>query len=174
MGADRTPEVPGAADLCFETSGDPEGLGLALAHARREVHLKSTHGRPGSVLPDPTAFVVSEQRLLPWDGGALPAGEYAFEGPSDWRERIRREGDSLPPLASIRLRSWKGPILSSSRCGDFRRALALLEEDATTRRRLGSLSSIVLPARDLPRAFELAASGGVVKVFVVQEGADLS
>lgn len=67
LGADRFDLVgrdrPAAADLVFDTSGNPEALGLALDLARRELHLKSTHGRGAGGLEGLTALVVDELEL---------------------------------------------------------------------------------------------------------------
>lgn len=75
------PDAPAAQsyDVVVDTTGNPEGLDLAVAFARREVHLKSTHGRPASGLARLTELVVDElaiarfpthepqQGRAPWD-----------------------------------------------------------------------------------------------------------
>lgn len=50
----------GVDDVVFDTTASPRGFELALRLARREVHLKSTHGRPAGGLQQATAFVVDE------------------------------------------------------------------------------------------------------------------
>ncbi|MEZ6195039.1 MAG: alcohol dehydrogenase catalytic domain-containing protein [Planctomycetota bacterium] len=65
LGADEViaPDAPGAAcDIVFDTTGHPDALPLAAALARRELHLKSTHGLGAGGLANPTAFVVDELR----------------------------------------------------------------------------------------------------------------
>lgn len=48
------------ADVVIDSTGNPEALPLALRLAKREVHLKSTHGRPACGLSQLTALVVDE------------------------------------------------------------------------------------------------------------------
>ncbi|PIE24130.1 MAG: threonine dehydrogenase [Planctomycetota bacterium] len=76
LGADRarlvTPEGDAltsgeGADLVLDTTASPKGLETALSLARREVHLKSTHGRPAAGLAQSTALVVDEIRLCRLD-----------------------------------------------------------------------------------------------------------
>ena len=50
----------GLDDVVFDTTASPQGFEIALRLARREVHLKSTHGRPSGGLEQATAFVVDE------------------------------------------------------------------------------------------------------------------
>ena len=50
----------GLADVVIDTTGNPEGLDLAVRLARREVHLKSTHGQPSAGLRHLTELVVDE------------------------------------------------------------------------------------------------------------------
>ena len=176
FGADRVlhPLEAGAVDLCFDTSGNPDALPLALCLVEREVHLKSTHGRPSAGLSDPTAFVVAEHRILPLEEGErAPDGVPVLGGLGELEERIGSSEDPLPPRTEIRIRGGSGPILSSSRCGDFRKALELLDRDPLARERLASMPVRLLSERDLPEAFQLASSGEAVKVCVLQEGAEL-
>ena len=58
-------------DLVFDASGSPSGLATALLLARREVHLKSTHGQPCFGLRHLTEMVVDEIALLPYSGDSL-------------------------------------------------------------------------------------------------------
>ena len=51
------------ADVVIDTTGNPDALVLATRLARREVHLKSTHGRPSAGLNHLTELVVDELRL---------------------------------------------------------------------------------------------------------------
>jgi threonine dehydrogenase-like Zn-dependent dehydrogenase len=90
LGADRGVAVNGdgghlddqLADIVIDTTGNPQGLELAIRLARREVHLKSTHGRPAAGVHHLTEMVVDElalRRVLPDDladcgaHGGLPA-----------------------------------------------------------------------------------------------------
>ncbi|MBN2491902.1 MAG: alcohol dehydrogenase catalytic domain-containing protein [Planctomycetes bacterium] len=63
-------ELPdGFADVVIDTSGNPDALTLALRLARREVHVKSTHGRPSAGIDHLTELVVDELGI----GGFRPA-----------------------------------------------------------------------------------------------------
>ncbi len=64
---DPNPSLPReSADIVIDTTGTPDGLTLALHLARREIHLKSTHGRPAGGLRKLTALVVDEIALEPF------------------------------------------------------------------------------------------------------------
>jgi threonine dehydrogenase-like Zn-dependent dehydrogenase len=68
LGADEVrvevaPRDIGVDDVVFDTTASPEGFEVALRLARRELHLKSTHGRPAGGLAQATAFVVDELSL---------------------------------------------------------------------------------------------------------------
>ncbi len=71
LGADRGMRVvqegnelpSGLADVIVDTTGSPSGLELALRLARREVHLKSTHGQEALGLSRLTELVVDELSL---------------------------------------------------------------------------------------------------------------
>ena len=66
VGADGDEAIPSAlADVVVDTTGNPRALELALRLARREVHLKSTHGQPAGGLAHPTELVVDEVSLRP-------------------------------------------------------------------------------------------------------------
>jgi len=54
---------PDSADVVVEATGSPKGLEQALRMARREVHVKSTTGRPVMGLKHLTEMVVDEIRL---------------------------------------------------------------------------------------------------------------
>jgi threonine dehydrogenase-like Zn-dependent dehydrogenase len=58
------------ADVVIDTTGNPEALSLALDLARREVHVKSTHGRPSAGLHHLTELVVDELRIARFDARA--------------------------------------------------------------------------------------------------------
>jgi hypothetical protein len=67
-------------------------------------------------------------------------------------------------LAPIRERGIK---ISTSRCGDFRKALPVMERLVEEGANLGALLTDTLPAGHLPQAFERAQSPDSVKVVVV-------
>ncbi|MBP7736781.1 MAG: alcohol dehydrogenase catalytic domain-containing protein [Spirochaetes bacterium] len=62
--SDTPHKLRGHFDTVFDASGTPEGLDLALAISRREVHLKSTHGREYHGIKHLTELVVDELSLL--------------------------------------------------------------------------------------------------------------
>jgi len=246
LGATRTRRVDERADgpladVVIDTTGTPEGLELALGLAGREVHLKSTHGRPAAGLAGSTAFVVDELRLerapdhpaaalagvaldparprLAWlsadpppeapvgahcavgadalalrdaleaeaGPGELPRADAAVVDsladadrairPSRSDERsllrprgvlwLRRSGREAAPLA--RAVRERGLVLSSSRCGDFRRALALLAADRELHRLGTELLTHRLPEARLPEAFATARSRACIKAVVEHE-----
>jgi threonine dehydrogenase-like Zn-dependent dehydrogenase len=63
------------ADVVVDTTGNPDALSTAIELARREVHLKSTHGRPAQGLARMTELVVDELDLR-----RLPGEEPAAAG----------------------------------------------------------------------------------------------
>jgi threonine dehydrogenase-like Zn-dependent dehydrogenase len=227
------------ADIVVDTTGSPLGLELSIRLARREVHLKSTHGQPAAGLAHTTELVVDEITLGAWPGreddtatllaeapcqagdvprvawlagdeppaglgeraelhvgrdaatllaklettpGRLPRADIAVvedaagvdaalrpragEEIALVRPRGRiclygRSGDDGPLLGAIRNR---GLELSASRCGDFRRALTLLECDSELASRLPGLVTHRMPARQLPEALDLARSPDCIKI----------
>ncbi|MCK5941902.1 MAG: alcohol dehydrogenase catalytic domain-containing protein [Planctomycetes bacterium] len=60
---ERDDELREAFDVVIDTTGSPSGLERALRLARREVHLKSTHGQPAAGVAGLTEFVVDELAL---------------------------------------------------------------------------------------------------------------
>ncbi|KAI8838031.1 hypothetical protein BJ741DRAFT_602614 [Chytriomyces cf. hyalinus JEL632] len=52
-------------DVVFDTTGNPKGLHRAISLAKREVHLKSTHGQPVFGMRHWTEMVVAELALIP-------------------------------------------------------------------------------------------------------------
>ena len=72
----------GAFDVVIDTTGNPDGLLTALRLARREVHLKSTHGQPAGGVRHLTEMVVDELGLAPFPADEPPAGA------ADW-DRLR-------------------------------------------------------------------------------------
>ncbi|MBL8735069.1 MAG: alcohol dehydrogenase catalytic domain-containing protein [Planctomycetes bacterium] len=234
---DRASDLPdGAFDAVLDTTGNPDALATAVRLARREVHLKSTHGQPSCGLGQLTGLVVDELSLAPFprdasefdascaNGGERPRiawlpvaappawlladaevlrgspAELAIAVQSSPRELphadlavaanaaevdaairpvpgretslVRPRGTILvqpsaattsPLLDAITSRSLR---LSSSRCGDFRSALALLAANPELQRIGERLISHRFAARDLPAAFAMAGSRASVKVVV--------
>ncbi|MEE9394705.1 MAG: alcohol dehydrogenase catalytic domain-containing protein [Planctomycetota bacterium] len=79
MGADEVKVLRGTeeglADVVIDTTGHPLGLEAALLLAKREVHLKSTHGQAAAGLSKLTELVVDEIGIARADlDGELPGG----------------------------------------------------------------------------------------------------
>lgn len=242
FGADRSLAVEGeganlADALCervIDTTGSPAGLELALRLARREVHLKSTHGRPAGGLEHLTELVVDELSVAPfvsgdvpdgarvaWLASARPPGELAgrthllrgldaaaqlaeleagarggglpradvavvsspAEADRAIRPRAADERSLVRPRGAILVHPWarversallravleRNLRLSSSRCGDFRRALELIRSDPELRRLGEKLVTHRFGAGDLEHAFETARLSGCIKAVVEHE-----
>jgi threonine dehydrogenase-like Zn-dependent dehydrogenase len=248
FGADEgtTPDAALAAgdtfDVVIDTTGNPDALPTAVVLARREVHLKSTHGRSACGLRHLTEAVVDEIALgrfpdrppelgsAPWDrlrtgprariawlaaapvpawlrtradvqvGDAaalaahyreahdgLPRADVAVADSTDTVDRalrpvagreealLRPRGDVLlahaagaplpasPLLQAILQRDLR---LSTSRCGDFRKALELLAADPDLARIGERLVTHRFAAADLALAFATAGGRGCIKAFV--------
>ena len=213
-----------AFDVVVDTTGHPAGLERALRLARREVHLKSTHGQPSAGVRHLTELVVDELSLAPlparaavprvaWLGAASPepglvgdadlaVGEpaalvsrfasgaglpHADAAVVDSVEGFERAVRPVPgverPLVRPRGVMWLHPAaetggsvllaavrdrglrLSSSRCGDFRLALAMLATPAL--RGVGRrFVTHRFDAARLSEAFEVAQTRGCVKAVV--------
>ena len=246
LGADQAFPPPkdseaAQAEVVVDTTGSPDGFSHALAIAGREVHLKSTHGKPAGGLRHSTELVVDELSLEVWTGpsafkastsrpkppclawlssaseppaienveilagtnacdmlrrlesrslGQIPRVDWAVvDSLSQADEAIRpvpeKEVSLVKPGGTIfidpGLRPEKietsvlatavierGLRISTSRCGDFRPALALLEGDPRLRADLPTLVTHHLPADQLGRAFQIAESPEAIKVVVDQ------
>ena len=59
----KPPITQPIADIVVDTTGNPQGLELAIALADKEVHLKSTHGQRAAELDHLTEAVVDEIEL---------------------------------------------------------------------------------------------------------------
>ncbi|HEU4420326.1 MAG TPA: hypothetical protein VFT55_15420, partial [Planctomycetota bacterium] len=90
----------GSFDVVIDTTGNPLGLATAVRLARREVHLKSTHGQPSNGLRHLTELVVDELAIAPFPKAAQPDAAPA-PGTAVW-ERDRT--GSRPRIA------WLAPI----------------------------------------------------------------
>lgn len=233
----------GAFDVVVDTTGNPDGLLTAIRLARREVHLKSTHGQPSGGLRHLTEMVVDELGLAPfpanepvagaadWDRlrtGSRPRVAWlAKHEPPAWllaRADVRRgdaatlaahfaaAADGLPRAdvavaddaagvdAAVRPRAGseeplvrprglvlvhphavtegaplldavvrRGLRLSTSRCGDFAPALALLASDPELARIGERLVTHRFRGEQLAEAFATARSRGCIKAVVAQE-----
>ncbi|MFT4842354.1 MAG: threonine dehydrogenase-like Zn-dependent dehydrogenase [Planctomycetota bacterium] len=84
------PDAPPLADQMFDvvvdTTGNPDGLATAVRLARREVHLKSTHGQPACGLAHLTELVVDELSIEPFPDEA--AGKSSDQVPDQTTAQI--------------------------------------------------------------------------------------
>lgn len=241
LGADKafqTEELPvpgtGNIDRIYDATGSPEGFEQALTYARKEVHLKSTHGRPFRGLRHLTELVVDELSILPF---SEPNLSFTWKNESRKNRLIYRAPDTEiitpdtfstftgSPLEAVQfLKShhfhgklprfdigiasslseidsitrptkenqeslvrprgailFNGPhrghpltefinsgkIIRTSRCGDFRSALSLLNNN----RDMASLMATTLisetcNAEELPGAFKKAENQQSLKVII--------
>jgi threonine dehydrogenase-like Zn-dependent dehydrogenase len=94
-----------AFDCVIDTTGNPAALATAVRLARREVHLKSTHGQPSCGLLQLTGLVVDELALE-----AFPSKpDQALAGSAPWQRlrtgknpRVAWLAQSPPPLSLLR------------------------------------------------------------------------
>ncbi|MEC8253581.1 MAG: alcohol dehydrogenase catalytic domain-containing protein, partial [Planctomycetota bacterium] len=235
---ERDAELQAAFDVVIDTTGSPSGLERALRLARREVHLKSTHGQRAGGVAHLTEFVVDELALsgmprdpegrrVAWLAAQPPSGAFAAAAelahgapraelmhgaPDELARRYDAAGgvphadavvvDSVAtferavrpipgverPLARPRGDIWlhpdaavegstllqavrdRGVRVSSSRCGDFRAALAALATPSL--RGLGRrFVTHRFDASELPRAFDVARTRACIKAVVEHGGA---
>jgi threonine dehydrogenase-like Zn-dependent dehydrogenase len=104
------------ADIVVETTGSPDGLALALQLARREVHVKSTTGRPTLGLTHLTEMVVDEitlDRLDPTRISSAPGATFAS---------VVQLGD-VPPALVAALRSRACSVLAADDAAEAARQL---------------------------------------------------
>lgn len=248
FGADSGLEVEGSglpaglAEVVVDATGNPEALDLALRLARREVHVKSTHGQPAAGLQHLTEMVVDEIGVGPFPRGedleayglsdrdcpAVVAWLCGSEPPAwltqsatvlrgaaadvltDLEASPRAHGlpradaavvdsaagidQAVRPLAHrevslVRPRGFvllspgarrdaassleravldRGLRITTSRCGDFRAALELLEVDHELRRVGERLITHAFPVSCIAEAFETARSPACIKAVVDQ------
>jgi threonine dehydrogenase-like Zn-dependent dehydrogenase len=243
IGADRVLDLSAISrvtlheqfDLVFDTSGTPEGFETSLMLARKEVHLKSTHGQEFHGIRHLTELVVDELSLIPysiqnldfhWENenrhnhwvlvspgveihempdrykiyrGNFPSA-LSFLQSEAFRDRLpcfdigiasstgeidncirpvmEHERSLVRPRGAI---VWKGPsgnnpllhflnsgkIVRTSRCGDFRHAIRILEENRDI---LSLMEQHIIthefPASSLAQAFEMAQSPEAIKVII--------
>lgn len=211
------------ADVVIDTTGNPDALALASRLARREVHLKSTHGRPSMGLNHLTELVVDELRLGSYSRFESPededpdtawladpdvhqhSGEYVLSGieegtqpgelpradlavvrsaemadlairPSADHQRsvVKPRGDIL--FTEEARDSTDSPLihkiiddglrLTSSRCGDFQRAIQLLLDDPELRQVGEKLVTHTFDNSDMNATFAKARSPECIKAVV--------
>ena len=111
FGATETHQLDGKIDLpldpsfdvVIDTTGNPQGLATAISLARREVHLKSTHGQPSCGLSHLTELVVDELSISPF-----PTGTYESTSAElpDWLRDTNSHRPRVAWLASQAPPSW--------------------------------------------------------------------
>jgi threonine dehydrogenase-like Zn-dependent dehydrogenase len=184
------------ADAVIDTTGSPVGLELAVRLARREVHLKSTHGQPSAGLANPTALVVDEIGLarLPQetDAGrdwlrALGAGLgqlgrtakiawLADSDPPDWLTssdaRVVRGGNAAELLADCERSAEPGELPRA----DAAVVQSVEQVDRAIRPSSASELSLVRPRGEiaLPRSEELFPADSPLLHAVASRGLRLS
>jgi threonine dehydrogenase-like Zn-dependent dehydrogenase len=89
-----------AFDVVIDTTGNPDGLASAVRFARREVHLKSTHGQPACGLRHLTELVVDEL------GIARFPREAPLAGGEPWVAPLRGSRPRVAWLAAAEPPAW--------------------------------------------------------------------
>ena len=87
-----------SCEVLFDTTGNPTALDQAVEIAKRELHIKSTHGQAASGLRHLTEAVVDELRIARWDGHQSHRLAWlAASPPPSWvrPELIGRDATSL-------------------------------------------------------------------------------
>lgn len=104
FGATETHELTGDAsvadrgfDVVVDTTGNPEGLATAVRLARREVHLKSTHGQPACGVNHLTELVVDELSIGPFPTIAPDDPAATLCVPAGARPRVAWLAPQAPP-----------------------------------------------------------------------------
>lgn len=178
LGADATfvPEAAPPADVVVDATGSPDGFERAVALARREVHIKTTTGRPALGLAHVTELVVDELTIAPLEG-APPTGGVVVRTDAEIDAAIRpfpsEERSRTGPRGTIFVADVRQPRtrllaalldrrlrITTSRCGDFRPALSVLAAEGLGERLANEMVVGVLPATALAEAFARAAAGG--------------
>jgi len=230
--ADALPDE--LADVVIDTTGNPDALDLAARLARREVHLKSTHGREASGLCHLTECVVDEIGLARLDeadppialAGGRPAVAWLVAGePPEWLQNVAdvhrsrsaraalawfedhgrplpradaavvagasgvdealrpdatREVSLVRPRGVVLVRDGRGSALleaivgrnlrlTSSRCGDFGRALRLMQADPSLHGIGDELITHRFGVDHIGEAFAVAATPACIKA-VIEHG----
>jgi len=141
-----------------------EGAGYRTVRIRQEddLHAVSEHVRSGHAGQVPLALVESiesvDRLLRPW-----PDREQGIIRPTG-RILVADVGQARVGLLSPILE--RGIRIGTSRCGDFRRALPIMQTLLDKGIDLGALVTETLPASELPAAFERARSPENIKVVV--------
>jgi len=182
------PDAPAAQsfDVVVDTTGNPEGLDLAVAFARREVHLKSTHGRPASGLSRLTELVVDELAIA-----RFPTSE-PQQGRAPWdllrtgsRPRVAWLCDAPPPnWLSARAEVLRGPAAEiAARCDSIvdglpRADVAVVDSaervDLAIRPRPGREEALVRPRGDILVSAAAEVAGSPLLAAVRDRGLRLS
>jgi threonine dehydrogenase-like Zn-dependent dehydrogenase len=93
-----TPVPVASFDVVIDTTGNPAGLELAVQLARREVHVKSTHGQPAGGLRHGTEMVVDEIALMPFPRQEPAPGQAPWERlRTGARPRVAWSAAAVPP-----------------------------------------------------------------------------
>ena len=167
----------GSFDLVVDVTGSPEGLALATRLAAREVHLKSTHGRPAVGLTHLTELVVDELAIGPlveaaispgtrvaWTAAAAPAAGLLR------RARVRRDPDAARLLDLHAAEALPGELPRA----DVAVVGSPAELDRAVRPRAGDERSLVRPRGELLVHPAADTAGSPLLAAVVGRGLRLS
>jgi threonine dehydrogenase-like Zn-dependent dehydrogenase len=157
IGGRASEPADGAFDVVIDTTGNPDGLATAVRLARREVHLKSTHGQPSNGLNHLTELVVDELAIARFPDAAPQLGASVWErARTGSRPRIAWLAAVPPPpwlLASADVQRGDAAALAlhyaASRDGLPRADVAVAgspaQIDAAIRPRAGHEQALVRP-----------------------------
>jgi threonine dehydrogenase-like Zn-dependent dehydrogenase len=181
--------TPGEAafDVVVDTTGSPDGLADAVRLARREVHLKSTHGRAACGLQQLTAMVVDEVGLAPFPAIAPAAGAAPWDVlRTGARPRIAWLARSAPPpwlAARADVRRGDAAALAVAFANDTNGGLPRADVavagdaasvDAAVRPRAGREEALVRPRGQVLLLPDAATAGSPLLTAVAQRGLVLS
>ncbi|MFT4513699.1 MAG: threonine dehydrogenase-like Zn-dependent dehydrogenase [Planctomycetota bacterium] len=158
---DLSPEAPALADQAFDvvvdTTGNPDGLATAVRLARREVHLKSTHGQPACGLAHLTELVVDELSIEPFPSQQPEIGACAWQSlTTGLRPRVAWLASQEPPAwlvshadvqrgAATELADHYAGLADGLPRADVAVVDSVLQVDAAIRPRSGNELALVRP-----------------------------
>lgn len=147
----------GSFDVVVDTTGNPDGLATAVRLARREVHVKSTHGQAACGLSHLTEMVVDEIGLAPFPRAEPGAGAAPWDRlRTGERPRVAWLAAAAPPAwlgarADVQRGTAAGLVdhYAGAASGLPRADVAVVDSaagiDAAVRPRAGSEQALVRP-----------------------------
>jgi len=175
VGAEH-PQADTQFDVVFDTTGSQSGFQLAIALARRVLHLKSTHGQAMQGLHHLTDMVINEQSLQVYSKANFSSALHAIntEGrkiniyatpsvPEDVCTQMEQMGEritvhKIPPADALQACREKNDIFTDAILPRYDLAIVstFKEVDAVLRGQTQGLASLLKPQG---RIFLLAANG---------------